>query len=94
MPESPLRDARPPVPLCGQLVRVVGTVISLCSEEVCPVYLGNARRLHSPLPDPAGHVESEEASLEKFRGVRDELCRRLSTWLSEEGVTPTTEARL
>jgi arsenate reductase len=30
----------------------VGTVITLCAEEVCPVFLGKARRLHWPIPDP------------------------------------------
>jgi arsenate reductase len=31
----------------------VDTVITLCAEEVCPVFLGQARRLHWPIPDPA-----------------------------------------
>ena len=31
----------------------VGTVITLCAEEVCPVFLGKARRLYWPVPDPA-----------------------------------------
>lgn len=64
----------------------VDTVITLCAEEVCPVYLHAARRLHWPLPDPAGHDEPEEVSLERFRTVRDELRRRLGAWLVEEGV--------
>ena len=64
----------------------VDTVITLCSEEVCPVYLGAARRLHWPLPDPAGLAESKEAGLERFRTVRDELDRRLERFLREEGV--------
>ena len=32
----------------------VDTVITLCGEEECPVFLGRARRLHWGLPDPAG----------------------------------------
>ena len=28
----------------------VGTVITLCAEEVCPVFLGKTRRLHRPIP--------------------------------------------
>jgi arsenate reductase len=71
----------------------VDTVITLCAEEVCPVYLGSVRRLHWPLPDPAGHAESEEASLDRFRTVRDELHSRLTDWLAEEGVVPRQEAR-
>ncbi|HVS16112.1 MAG TPA: arsenate reductase ArsC [Thermoanaerobaculia bacterium] len=59
----------------------VDTVITLCEEEVCPVFLGDARRLHWGLPDPAGHDEPEEASLERFRAVRDELRARIAEWL-------------
>ncbi len=65
----------------------VGTVITLCAEEVCPVFLGDARRLHWPLPDPAGHDESPEASRERFRAVRDELRERISSFLEAEGAT-------
>jgi protein-tyrosine-phosphatase len=28
---------------------VVGTVITLCAEQVCPAFLGNAERLHWPI---------------------------------------------
>ena len=70
----------------------VATVITLCAEEVCPVWLGTARRLHWPLPDPAGHDEPEAASLERFRAVRDELRQRIRTFLVEEGVLQPEEA--
>jgi protein-tyrosine-phosphatase len=66
----------------------VDTVITLCAEEVCPVYLGTARRLHWPLPDPGGQAEGAEAGLECFRSVRDELRRRLVPWLAREGFPP------
>lgn len=62
----------------------VGIVITLCAEEVCPLYLGAARRLHWPLLDPAGHDEAEETSLARFREVRDELRRRIGEWLHQE----------
>lgn len=71
----------------------VDTVITLCAEEVCPVYLGTARRLHWPLPDPAGHDEAEEASLERFRAVREALRRRIAAWLGEEGIVLREEVR-
>ena len=64
----------------------VDTVITLCAEEVCPVYLGAARRLHWPLPDPAGHAEGEEASLARFRAVRDDLARRIEAFLADQGI--------
>src|SRR5690348_5318960 len=31
----------------------IDTVITLGAEELCPVFLGNARRHHWPIPDPA-----------------------------------------
>jgi arsenate reductase len=56
----------------------VEAVITLCAEEVCPVFLGKARRIHWGLPDPAGNGATEAAQLQSFREVRDELQRRLS----------------
>ncbi len=56
----------------------VDAVITLCAEEVCPVFLGKARRIHWGLPDPAGAGTTDEEQLRAFRNVRDELRRRLS----------------
>lgn len=49
----------------------VDAVITLCAEEVCPVFLGKATRLHWGMSDPAG------GGIEGFRTVRDELLVRL-----------------
>jgi arsenate reductase (thioredoxin) len=54
----------------------VDTVVTLCAEEVCPVFLGQARRLHWPLPDPA--AAPEDSQRQQFRAVRDEIARRLA----------------
>jgi arsenate reductase len=70
----------------------VDTVITLCAEEVCPVYLGAARRLHWPLPDPAANAEDGEAGLARFRDVRDELERRIEAFLADERITPRGES--
>lgn len=56
----------------------VDAVITLCAEEVCPVFLGRARRVHWGLPDPAGAGSTEDEQLQAFRNVRDELRRRLA----------------
>jgi protein-tyrosine-phosphatase/N-acetylglutamate synthase-like GNAT family acetyltransferase len=56
----------------------VDTVIALCAEEVCPVWLGKAIRLHWGLPDPAHAGASDAERLQAFREVRDELRRRLA----------------
>jgi arsenate reductase (thioredoxin) len=55
----------------------VDTVVTLCAEEVCPVYLAKARRLHWPLPDPTAGGGTEEEQLERFRKTRDELKSRI-----------------
>jgi arsenate reductase len=57
----------------------VGTVITLCAEEVCPVFLGKARRLHWPIPDPAREDRSlsRDEMLTRFRTARDHIDGRL-----------------
>jgi arsenate reductase len=57
----------------------VGTVVTLCAEEVCPAFLGNARRVHWPIEDPAGgHPSlSPEEMLARFRAARDQIGARL-----------------
>ncbi len=55
----------------------VDAVITLCADEVCPAFLGDALRLHWGLPDPAAVDGDEVARLAAFRAVRDELRRRL-----------------
>lgn len=57
----------------------VDVVVTLCAEEVCPAFLGTARLLHWPLPDPAAGAGSEAERLDGYRAARDEIARRLST---------------
>ena len=56
----------------------IDTVITLCAEEVCPVFLGRAQRRHWPLPDPAAATHDGPPSIDAFRAVRDEIARRLA----------------
>ena len=62
----------------------VGTVITLCAEEVCPVILGQATRLHWPIPDPASSdpTISREVMLDRFRAARDTLQARLAAFVA------------
>jgi arsenate reductase len=57
----------------------VDLVITLCAEEVCPVFLSRAPRLHWPLPDPddKGTAKDDDERRQRFRTARDELERRL-----------------
>ena len=54
----------------------VDVVITLCAEEVCPVFLGEAERLHWPLQDPDRKVPglSREEQLAGFRRARDAIA--------------------
>lgn len=57
----------------------VDTVITLCAEEVCPVFLGKAQRLHWPIPDPASKDPSiaRDEMLRRFRTARDTIRGKL-----------------
>lgn len=54
----------------------VDLIITLCSEEVCPIVPGNVERLHWPLNDPAKHKDGIE-QIEFFREIRDEIKERI-----------------
>lgn len=57
----------------------VDTVITLCAEEVCPVFLGKAKRMHWPIPDPASKDPSiaRDEMLRRFRTARDTIKSKL-----------------
>jgi len=63
----------------------VDLVITLCAEEVCPLFLGKAERLHWPIPDPASDDPSitPDQMRDRFRAGRDEIRRRLEALKSE-----------
>ncbi len=64
----------------------VGTVITLCAEEVCPAFLGSARRLHWPIPDPASKDPSipRDEMLRRFRTARDTIKAKLEAFARDE----------
>lgn len=66
----------------------VDTVITLCAEEVCPVFLGQARRLHWPIPDPASKDPTipRDEMLARFRTARDTLRDKLERFGRDEGL--------
>jgi arsenate reductase len=55
----------------------IATVVTLCAEEICPVFPGEVARLHWPLDDPAAVEGSEEQILARFRGVRDAIGEKI-----------------
>jgi protein-tyrosine-phosphatase/catechol 2,3-dioxygenase-like lactoylglutathione lyase family enzyme len=72
----------------------VDLVITLCAEEVCPVFLSGARRLHWPLQDPDRKDEAltHEERLQHFRAACDQIKGRLDVLAAlrglPEGPTP------
>jgi protein-tyrosine-phosphatase len=61
----------------------VDTVVTLCTEQECPLFLGDATRLHWGLPDPAEVAGSEQEQRNAFRQTRDELRRRIEALLAD-----------
>lgn len=57
----------------------VDTVITLCADEVCPVFLGAAARRHWPIDDPASRdpALARDQHLARFRAARDQLAGRI-----------------
>lgn len=59
----------------------VDLVITLCAEEVCPIFLSDAQRLHWPLTDPdrKGEVLTDDERLGFFRIARDDIRGRIES---------------
>jgi len=63
----------------------VDLVVTLCAEEVCPVFPGRVRRLHWPIPDPASNdpALTPEELRTRFRTARDQIREMLLAQRSE-----------
>lgn len=76
----------------------VDLVITLCAEEVCPVFLSGARRLHWPLQDPdrKHEVLSDAERLQHFRVARDQIRALIEELAAqrEASASPTPSALL
>jgi len=57
----------------------IDLVITLCAEEVCPAFYAPVRRLHWPIPDPAGTLagEPDHMPLHRFRVARYAIAAKL-----------------
>jgi arsenate reductase len=63
--------------LDGFLGREVNTVITVCgnADQACPMFPGQMNRHHWGFDDPAHAEGDDEAKLQVFRRVRDEIRR-------------------
>lgn len=61
-------------------------IITVCdnAKESCPVFPGDAKRVHWPLDDPAAVEGTHAERLAAFRKVRNEAASRLKMLLSRQ----------
>ncbi len=64
----------------------IGTVITLCGEEVCPVFPGNVERIHWPFEDPAAAKGSDEEVRKEFRRIRDQIRTKIQDFFRNDSV--------
>lgn len=62
----------------------VDVVVTLCAEEACSAFCGQAHRIYWGLPDPAASDGDQDARLAAFREVREELRFRLARLFAAE----------
>lgn len=60
-------------------------VITVCdnANESCPVFPGRTERIHWSFDDPAAALGTENEQIAVFRRVRDEINRKLETFVRE-----------
>jgi arsenate reductase len=60
-------------------------VITVCdnANEQCPVFPGTTKRIHWSFEDPAAASGTDEARLNVFRKVRDEIREQLNRFVAE-----------
>jgi len=68
----------------------VDTVVTLCTDEVCPPLPARVRRLHWPFPDPAPPNAVSADPRAAFRAVRDAIRARIATDLGWRPTRPLT----
>ncbi len=59
-------------------------VITVCdrARDACPIFPGDAERIHWGFDDPAAAEGADEHRMAVFRRVRDEIRNRLRLWLT------------
>jgi len=58
-------------------------VITLCAEEVCPIIISKAKKLHWPLHDPAGKEGTADEQMVRIRKTRDQIRNKLEEFARE-----------
>ena len=68
----------------GKLFGYVVTVCDETSAERCPIFPGNAIRLHWGFEDPSSFTGTHDEKLAKVRVVRDTIAAAVREWCEEK----------
>lgn len=69
----------------GMLFNYVITVCDEASAERCPVFPGQATRIHWSFPDPSALQGSDEENLAAIRKIRDDIRAKVESWVRDVG---------
>jgi len=66
----------------------IDIVISVCDHaaQTCPTFPGDVQRIHWSLKDPFHGWDVDESKLPDYRNTRDDLKRRIRTFLTKQGL--------
>jgi arsenate reductase len=65
----------------GTLFNYVITVCDETSAEKCPIFPGQAQRLHWGFPDPSALQGRDEEKLQAIRKIRDDIQAKVESWI-------------
>ena len=67
----------------------IAYLITVCdnAEKKCPTLPGVSFRLYWPFDDPASLEGTEDEKLARFREVRDQVDKRIKSWLNGMGIS-------
>lgn len=70
--------------LSPEFIAGLDYVVTLCAEEVCPILVTRAKKLHWPHPDPATRDPiTEDEAMRRFRSARDAIAEKLKQFKAE-----------
>jgi len=61
-------------------------VVTVCdnARDACPVFSGEAKRIHWSFEDPAAIEGSQEVRLQAFRRIRDQIRERVEAFFQDQ----------
>ena len=68
-----------------ELLKKMDIIITLCghAEALCPMTPPEIKRIHWPIEDPVGAIETEEEIMDAFRKARDEIKTKIQDLIKD-----------